>query len=45
MEARFEAKVRRFGRALQLDVFEYIAFLDEYACYVAPSAVPADPEW
>eukprot|EP01052_Picozoa_sp_SAG31_P061423 SAG31_NODE_20501_length_572_cov_6.790698_2_plen_82_part_00 len=32
VEARFEAKVRRFGRALQLDVFEYIAFLDEFTC-------------
>ena len=45
MEARFEGQVRRFCRALQLDVFERRAFFAEFTCYVAPSSVPVVTEW
>ena len=45
MEARFEGQVRRFRRALQLDVFERIAFSNQFTCYAATSPVSADPEW
>ena len=45
MEARFEGQVRRFGRALQLDVFERIAYFDKLMCYAASSSVLVATEW